>query len=354
MSHHHHLALVLSDYAIIAISLSFFLIIMSILIFFCYKNRRKSSSPCATADDTSVTALLRVSPFPMTDLEAATDGFHHSRLIGKGHLGTVYKADSTAPTTGRSVAIKRLHPHLVLGHPGPTFSLAIKSLSFVASHPNVVPVLGFAEAPGERIIIYEYVPIKTLETFMYGIGSDGGQLMRHLSWRTRVKIATGIACGVKHLHTSTTLGIVHGCLKPCNVFVDKDYIAKISDYGLGFLLEGEEEKRGMDGYVDEEGYDLCIENDVYAFGVIILEMLSGRKSEGGRLVEWALPLIRVSRVEEVLDKRLAFPLVEMRVLARMAKVASACVGNSRGYRLTMAEVVAIFNRLEMELCADSS
>ncbi|KAF3342101.1 putative receptor protein kinase CRINKLY4 [Carex littledalei] len=350
MTYHQHFALVLSDYAIIAISLSFLLVIIMSLLFLCYKNRRQPSSPCSTADDTSVTALLRAGPFPMADLEAATDSFHHSRLIGKGHLGTVYKA-STAPDIGNSVAIKRLHSRLVLSHPGPTFSRAIKSLSFVASHLNIIPVLGYAEAPGERIIIYEYVPEKTLESFLYGVGVDGGQLMRQLSWRTRVKIAAGIARGLEHLHASTALGIAHGCLKPCNVFIDKDYIARVSDYGLGFLLQGEEEKKSMAGYVDKEGYEVCKENDVYAFGVIILEMLSGRRCEGGRLVEWALPLIRVSRVEEVLDKRLAFPFMEIRVLVRMAKVASACVGNSRGYRLLMAEVVAIFNRLEMELCA---
>lgn len=351
MSQPHHLAGVLSDYAIVAISLSFFLVILCLLIFLCFKKRQQPSSPCGTADDTSVTALLRSGPFPMTDLEAATDGFHHSCLIGKGNLGTVYKASSTAPAASRPVAIKRLHPHLVLSHPGPAFSRAIKSLSFVASHPNVVPVLGYAEAPGERIIIYEYVQMKTLETFMYGVGVDGGQLMRHLNWRTRVKIAADIARGIEHLHASTALGIVHGCLKPCNVFIDKDYTAKVCDYGLGFVLQGEEGRRGMEGYTDKEGYEVCKENDVYAFGVIILEILSGRKSEDGRLVEWALPLIRVSRVEEVLDKRLTFPFVEIRVLARMAKVASACVGNSQGYRLTMAEVVPIFNRLEMELCA---
>ncbi|KAJ4757018.1 Kinase family protein [Rhynchospora pubera] len=348
--HHNLSAPEIVDYVIIAISLSLLLVILPLLIFLCYKIRRQPSSSCATANDTSVTALLHAGPLPMSDLEAATDGFHYSRLIGKGYLGTVYKA-LTAPDTSHVVAIKRLHPHLVLSHPGPTFSLAMKSLSFVASHPNIVPVLGYAEAPGERIIMYEYVHMKTLETFLYGVGADGGQLMRQLSWATRVKIAAGIARGLDHLHMSTALGIAHGCLKPCNVFIDKaDYCARLSDYGLGFLLQDEDGRKGMVGYVDKEGWEVCKENDVYAFGVILLEMLSGRKSEGSRLVEWALPLIRVSRAEELLDKRLALTFNEIRVLARMAKVASACVGNSRGYRLNMAEVVAILNRLEIEQC----
>ncbi|KAJ3683406.1 hypothetical protein LUZ60_013633 [Juncus effusus] len=345
MNLHHH-----STTTIVAISLvlfSFFLLlILSLLLFFyCKKQCQLSAAATSTTDDTSVTALLRARPVPMSELETATNGFHHAYLIGKGRIGTVYKA-TTSP--GQAVAIKRLHPRLVLNHPGPTFSFIIKSVSFAAGHPNIVPVLGYAEAPGERIVIYEYVPMKTLETFLFGMSSDGWQLTRQLSWYMRVKIITGIARGLEHLHACTALGLLHGCLKPCNVFIDIDYCARISDYGLGFLFQGQEEKKGMVGYVDKEGSEVCKENDVYAFGVILLEMLSGRKSEGGKLVEWAIPLIRVSRVEELLDKRLGFPFMEIRVLERIAKVASDCVGNSRAYRLTMTEVVAVLNKLEME------
>lgn len=237
-------------YALAAALLALLLVILSLFVFLFCKRRWPPSPPCGTAEEASVTALLRAGPVPMSELEAATDGFHHSRLIGKGCLGAVYEASAgPGAGAGRAVAIKRLHPHVVLSRPGPGFSVEMKCLSGVASHPNVVAVLGYAEAPGERTIIYEYVRAKTLETLLFGAGAEGGQL----SWRARAQIAVGVARALDHLHASSALGVVHGRLKACNVFVEEGGRARVSDYGVGVRGGGDARVRGQRGAAGVQG-----------------------------------------------------------------------------------------------------
>lgn len=182
---------------------------------------------------------------------------------------------------------------------------------------------------------------------------DGGSSSL-LDWNKRFKIAAGVAKGLQYLHEVVAPNIVHGCVKSSNVLIDVNFCAKISDYGLSFL--GGVEKRGLVGYVDDEywnegirGGSVCKENDVYGLGVILLELLSGRGCEGGLLVKWVLPLIKDMRFSEVLDPRLIIPS-NMNAIIRLAKVASACVGNPRKCRPCVNHVMNILNDLEMEVC----
>jgi interleukin-1 receptor-associated kinase 1 len=152
--------------------------------------------------------------------------------------------------------------------------------------------------------------------------------------------------------------IVHGCVKSSKVLIDVNFCAKISDYGLNFL--GGVEKRGLIGYVDDEywneglrGGSVSKESDVYGLGVVLLELLSGRGCEGGLLVKWALPLIKDMRYSEVLDPKLMIPS-NMKAIVRLAKVALACVGNSRKCRPCINHVATILNDLETEVCLLSS
>ncbi|XP_008798337.2 serine/threonine-protein kinase-like protein CR4 [Phoenix dactylifera] len=331
----HHISAIGQDFLVVIICIA--LLILSAILFILCKKRH-----AVDPDDTSLPAALHAHSHPLSDIEAATDGFHLSQIVGKGHLGTVYKAISA---TGDVFAVKRIHPHLVLGNPGVSFSSRIRSLSF-ANHPNVVPIVGFSEAPGERVIISEFVGMKSLEYYLHGMTGDGGPPPEALNWGLRLRIAAGAARGLEHLHEGSAPSVVHGCIKPSNVMIEANFGARVCDYGLTFLM-GPSERRGMLGYVDDgEGWGVCKENDVYGFGVVLLELLSGRRSEGGLVVEWALPLIREGKVGEVLEKRVGVPM-DMKPLARMAKVASACVGNGRKSRPSMSHVAAILSCLEM-------
>lgn len=176
---------------------------------------------------------------------------------------------------------------------------------------------------------------------------DGAAL---LDWSRRLRIAAGAARGIEYLHEVMAPPIVHGCVKPSNILVDVKFCARICDYGLHFLAP--HERQGLLGYVDKEYWrdkrGASKECDVFGFGVVLLELLSGRRSEQGLIVEWALPLIKGMRFSELLDPRLAIPS-EVEPLVRLGRVAVACVGNCRKNRPSVAQVAAILSDLEMNL-----
>lgn len=279
-------------------------------------------------------------PHPLSDIDAATDGFSNRRIIGQGRLGTVYAA---LLSTGELVAVKRIHPRLVLSNAGFGFASVIKTLS-LAQHPNIVPILGFSQAPGERIIVSEFINMASLDFYLHE-NSDGASL---LDWSRRLRIAAGAARGLEYLHEGVAPNIIHGCVKASNILLNEEFCARVCDYGLSFLAP--EEKRGLVGYVDGDywhkrgGGSAARESDVYGFGVVLLEILSGRRCEEGLLVNWALPLIKEMRFSELLDPRLVIPC-EIKSLVRLAKVALACVGNSRKNRPTIVQVATILNNL---------
>lgn len=287
---------------------------------------------------------LCATPYSLMDIDAATDGFNSRRIIGKGGLSTVYAG---VMDRGELVAIKRIHPRLVLCNAGFGFSSAIKCLS-LADHPHVVPIIGYSEAPGERIIVTKFEGMLSLEFYLHH-NPDGAAL---LDWSRRMRIAAGAARGIEYLHQAMTPPVVHGCIKPSNILIDVKFCACLCDYGLQFLAP--RERQGLEGYVDQEywaekGVGASKESDVYGFGVVVLELLSGRRNEEGLIGNWALPLIKEMKFDELLDPRLVIPS-DIKPLIRLAKVASACVGNSRPSRPTIAQIVAILNNLEMEMC----
>ncbi|XP_004485842.1 serine/threonine-protein kinase-like protein ACR4 [Cicer arietinum] len=324
-------------YDIIMATLSMSLIVLGVFLFYYCKKK-----PVESEETLPIKQSARA--YPLTEIDAATNGFNHRRIIGKGRLGTVY-----AGTLQELVAVKRIHPVLVLSKAGFGFSSVMKSLS-LAQHTNVVSIIGFSEGPGERIIVMEFIRMSSLDFYLHG-DNDGASL---LDWNKRFKIAAGVARGLQYLHEVVSPNIVHGCVKSSNVLIDVNFCARICDYGLNFF--GLVEKRGLIGYVDDEywnnegnGLGGSKESDVYGLGVILLEILSGRECEGGLLVKWALPLIKEMRFSEVLDPRLVIPC-DMKPFVRLAKVALACVGNSRKCRPCVDHVVNILNNLEMEVC----
>ncbi|XP_068666697.1 serine/threonine-protein kinase-like protein CR4 [Aristolochia californica] len=285
---------------------------------------------------------LSARSYSLADVDAATDGFSRRQVLGTGPHGTVYQA---ILASGDLVAVKRVHSHLVLGNAGSSFSSTIKSLSW-AHHPHIVPVVGFSEGPGERIILTELMGLRSLEFHLHQSPESGTAF---LDWPRRIRIAGEAARGIEYLHEVAMPRLVHGCIKPSNILIDLNFRARVCDYGLTFLAP--QERRGVEAYVDGEYWEekdggVCMASDVYGFGIVLLELLSGRRSEtnGGLLVEWALHLIRESRVEELLDPRLRVPY-DMTPLMRMSKVALACVGNSRKSRPSIGQVAAILNSL---------
>lgn len=333
MNHGEHIA-----YVMIMVTLSISLIVLGVVLFFACKKKPVES-------EETLPVKHSAHAYPLMEIDAATDGFNHRRIVGKGRLGIVYAGSIEREEL---VAVKRIHPFLVLSNAGFGFSSVLKWLS-LAQHPNVVPIIGFSEAPGERVIVMEFVRMASLDFYLHR-NPDGASF---LDWNKRLRIAAGAARGLQYLHEVVAPNIVHGCVKSSNVLIDVNFCARISDYGLNFL-----EKRRVVGYVDDEywseglrggGGGASKESDVYGLGVVLLELLSGRGCEGGLLVKWALPLIKGMSFGELLDPRLVIPS-DMKPLVRLAKVASACVGNSRKCRPCVDQVATILNNLETEAC----
>uniref|UniRef100_A0A7N0R991 Protein kinase domain-containing protein n=1 Tax=Kalanchoe fedtschenkoi TaxID=63787 RepID=A0A7N0R991_KALFE len=341
-------------YEVAVALLSISLIILAIVLFMFYKRRGVGE-----VKEPPLLAFTKASPhtYSLSDIDAATDGFSQQRIIGRGRLGTVYAGMFASSSSNSSsggggahdqpsiVAVKRVHPGLVLSNNSSfNFSSSMKSLS-VAAHPNIVPILGFSEAPGERIVLMELSGMVNLEFFLHH-NTDGVTL---LDWDKRLQITAGAARGIRYLHDEISPSIIHGSVKTSNVIIDARFCPKLCDYGLHFLAPNE--RRGLRGYVDDEFWvkGASKEGDVYAFGVMLLEILSGRMCEEGLLVRWALPLIREMKVNEVLDPRLVAPS-NLNPLIRFARVALACVGNSRKHRPSIGQVATILNNLEMVPC----
>ncbi|XP_063941940.1 serine/threonine-protein kinase-like protein ACR4 isoform X2 [Daucus carota subsp. sativus] len=297
------------DISLSFLILSFVVLVIILIIILCNKKQVKGQEILPTRKSAHIYSLI--------DVDEATEGFSTRRLVGQGRLGTVYTG---VMSRGDMVIVKRIHPRLVLSN------------------------AGFSEAPGERIIVSEFVGMISLEFYLHG-NSEGVAL---LDWGNRLKVAAGLARGIEHLHEVVMPPIVHGCVKSSNVLIDLKFVAKICDYGLSFLTP--QEKEGLVGYVDDEFWinkkGASKESDVYGLGVVLLEILSGRRSgKGFNIVEWALPLIKETKISQLLDTRIVIPS-DMKPLVRLAKVAAACVGNSRKNRPSIVQVVAILNNLE--------
>lgn len=324
-------------YVVIALLSSFLVILVIALSIICTRKPVESeeslpAKPCARA-------------YPLSDINTATDGFNHAMVVGQGRLGKVYIA---MLETGEQVAVKRIHPGLVLSNAGFGFSTVMKSIS-LASHHNIVSILGYSQAPGERIIVTDFYSLGSLDFYLHQ-NPDGGSL---LDWSRRVRIAAGAARGLEYLHEGVAPSIVHGCVKAANILIDHNFNARLCDYGLSFLAP--QEKRGLVGYLDEDYWKngarvACKESDVYGFGVVLIELLSGRRNdEQGLLVNWAISMIKDLRFSEFLDPRLVIPS-DLKPLLRLAKVALACVGNSSKNRPSVVQIATILNNLEMDAC----
>ncbi|KAF0898902.1 hypothetical protein E2562_012609 [Oryza meyeriana var. granulata] len=329
----HHAVVAVAAAALVALAVALFLLWRK------KRVARAGGGAGGDGDGAAVAVAMALPVIPLADVERATDGFHPSRVIGQGRHFTVYAA---AP----GLAAKRMRPHLVLGEPGGCrFPAAVRLLA-VPPHPNLASIVGLSEGPGERVLIVERASAGSvgLDALLHGAGAPHDKPL--LSWPERAAVSAGAARGLAHLHAH---GVAHGRVWPRNVLVDAaaeargPYGVRVSDYGLSTFLHD-------DGDADAGRLDARAENDVYMFGAVLLQLLTGRQWDGGRLAHWALPLIRAGppALAEVLDERAGEPAdkPESRLLARTARVALACVANDGRSRPRMAEVSAILDDVE--------
>ncbi|KAL6576052.1 Brassinosteroid LRR receptor kinase [Orobanche hederae] len=293
------------------------------------------------------------------DLLEATNGFHDDALIGSGGFGDVYKAELK---DGSNVAIKKLIH--VSGQGDREFTAEMETIGKI-KHRNLVPLLGYCRVGEERLLVYEYMKYGSLEDVLH----DPKIIGVKLNWFARRKIAIGAARGLAFLHHSCIPHIIHRDMKSSNVLVDENLEARVSDFGMARLMSVVDTHlsvstlAGTPGYVPPEYYQsfrCSTKGDVYSYGVVLLELLTGRKPTDSvdfgdnNLVGWVKMHAKM-RISDVFDPELMEedPGLEIELLQHL-KVACACLDDRPWKRPTMIQVMAMFKEIQAGSGIDSA
>ncbi|KAI8001856.1 Cysteine-rich receptor-like protein kinase 10 [Camellia lanceoleosa] len=230
--------------------------------------------------------------FPFIDLvtlSAATDNFSASNKLGQGGFGPVYKGQLL---DGREVAVKRLSSCSEQGLDEFTNEVL---LILKLQHKNLVRLLGFCIDGEEKLLIYEYMPNGSLDVFLFD-----PRKRAQMNWSTRLNIINGIARGMLYLHEDSRLRIIHRDLKPSNVLLDSELNPKISDFGMARIFGGSDGATNTAKIVGTYGYMApefameglySIKSDVFSFGVLLIEIITGRRNANFHLTKCAPSLI---------------------------------------------------------------
>ncbi|VVB00184.1 unnamed protein product [Arabis nemorensis] len=292
----------------------------------------------------------------------ATNGFSAETMIGSGGFGEVYRAQLR---DGSIVAIKKLIR--ITGQGDREFMAEMETIGKI-KHRNLVPLLGYCKIGEERLLVYEYMKWGSLETVLHEKSVKKGGIF--LNWAARKKIAIGAARGLAFLHHSCIPHIIHRDMKSSNVLLDEDFEARVSDFGMARLVSALDTHlsvstlAGTPGYVPPEYYQsfrCTAKGDVYSYGVILLELLSGKKpidpkefGEDNNLVGWAKQLYREKRGAEILDPELVTKKSGEVELFHYLKIASQCLDDRPFKRPTMIQVMSMFKELKADTEEDES
>uniref|UniRef100_A0A0D9WIN9 non-specific serine/threonine protein kinase n=1 Tax=Leersia perrieri TaxID=77586 RepID=A0A0D9WIN9_9ORYZ len=281
------------------------------------------------------------------DLEEATDGFSDRHLLGHGGFGHVYRG--VLRGSRQEVAIKKLRPGS--GQGDREFRAEVDIISRV-HHRNLVSLVGFCIHAHHRLLVYEFVPNKTLHFHLHESGRAA------LDWARRWKIAVGSAKGLAYLHEDCRPKIIHRDIKAANILLDYSFEPKVADFGLAKIQPGDKTHVstrviGTFGYVAPEYAHTGKVNDrsdVYSFGVVLLELITGRRPlmstepyNDETLVSWARPLLTKALEEHVYDDDLVDPklnnLYDAHDMHRLITIAAAAVRQTARSRPRMSQIV---------------
>ncbi|KAJ4866027.1 Protein kinase superfamily protein [Raphanus sativus] len=295
--------------------------------------------------------------FSYSEIVTATRNFSKGRVLGRGACSCVYRG--RMGIWRKALAIKRLDKEDTESPKSFCRELMIASS---LQCPNIVPLLGFCIDPEEGLfLVYKYVSGGSLEHYLHDKKKKkrGVKVAFCLPWSTRYKIALGIADAISYLHNGTEQCVVHRDIKPSNILISSNKNPKLCDFGLAtwtaapsvpFLCKT---VKGTFGYLAPEYFQhgkISDKTDVYAFGVVLLELITGRKpievrrpSGEENLVVWAKPLLRrgMEAIEELLDPRLTCTRKNSVAMERMIQAARACVTDEESRRPGMKEIVSI-------------
>ncbi|KAJ6894417.1 G-type lectin S-receptor-like serine/threonine-protein kinase [Populus alba x Populus x berolinensis] len=317
------------------------------LIFYIRKKKAKTKNSLEKdCNDEDENEVMELPIFDMKTIIKATENFSIDKKLGEGGFGTVYKGNLNE---GQEIAVKRLSQDS--GQGLKEFKNEVILIAKL-QHRNLVKLLGCCVERDERMLIYEYMPNKSLDYFIF---DESGR--KELDWHNRINIINGIARGLLYLHQDSRLRIIHRDLKASNVLLDSKMNPKISDFGLARMFGGDETEANTKKVVGTYGYMspeyaidglFSVKSDVFSFGVLVLEIVSGRKNRGfnhpdhqHNLLGHAWRLWMEERPLELIDDILGESCALSEVL-RCIHVALLCVQQRPDDRPSMSTVVLMF------------
>ncbi|KAL1562743.1 receptor-like serine/threonine-protein kinase SD1-6 [Salvia divinorum] len=283
--------------------------------------------------------------FSFSSISAATNNFSDANKLGEGGFGPVYKGELL---NGQFVAVKRLSRSS-----GQGLEEFRNETQLIAKlqHKNLVGILGCCTEKDENILVYEYMPNKSLDVFIF-------ESEKKLDWKKRVEIIEGIAQGLLYLHHYSRLRMIHRDLKASNILLDAEMNPKISDFGMARIFGGNESRANTKRIVGTYGYMspeyamkgvFSLKSDVYSFGVVMLEIITGKTISGLydsnrlTLLEYGWNMWKQERGLELVDSISEVPRASSSVALRCINIALLCVQENPDDRPLMSDVVAMLN-----------
>ncbi|XP_057480523.1 probable serine/threonine-protein kinase PBL3 [Actinidia eriantha] len=307
--------------------------------------------------DTSISNNLKA--FSFNDLKNATKNFRSDSLLGEGGFGWVFKGwidentfAPSKPGTGIVVAIKKLKTESSQGH-----REWLTEVNYLGQlhHKNLVKLIGYCLESENRLLVYEFMPKGSLENHLFRKG------VQPIPWTTRMRIAVDVARGLSFLH-NLDANIIYRDLKASNILLDSDFSAKLSDFGLARAGPTGDNTHVSTRVVGTRGYaapeyvatgHLSPKSDIYSFGVVLLELLSGKRAMGDEapggaeetLVDWAKPFLGdCRRVLRIMDTRLGGQYPKKQAQAAAA-LAVQCLHIDPKNRPAMIDVLSAMEQL---------
>ncbi|KAF5741195.1 Kinase superfamily protein [Tripterygium wilfordii] len=289
--------------------------------------------------------------FTFGELAAATKNFRQECFLGEGGFGRVYKG--RLESTGQDVAVKQLDRNGLQGNR--EFLVEVLMLSLL-HHPNLVNLIGYCADGDQRLLVYEFMPLGSLEDHLHDLPPD----KEPLDWNTRMKIAAGAAKGLEYLHDKANPPVIYRDFKSSNILLDEGFQPKLSDFGLAKLGPVGDKSHVSTRVMGTYGYcapeyamtgQLTVKSDVYSFGVVFLELITGRKAIDStkphgeqNLVNWARPMFN----DRKKFSKLVDPWLEgrypIRGLYQALAVASMCI-QEQAARPLIGDVVTALSYL---------
>ncbi|KAF9622362.1 hypothetical protein IFM89_031165 [Coptis chinensis] len=310
-------------------------------------SKRDSSGPKDGPD-----VHIAAQTFTFRELALATKNFRPECMLGEGGFGRVYKG--RLESTGQAVAVKQLDRDGLQGNR--EFLVEVLMLSLL-HHTNLVSLIGYCADGDQRLLVYEFMPLGSLEDHLHDLPLD----KESLDWNTRMKIAAGAAKGLEYLHDKANPPVIYRDFKSSNILLGEGFHPKLSDFGLAKLGPTGDKSHVSTRVMGTYGYcapeyamtgQLTVKSDVYSFGVVFLELITGRKAIDStnphgeqNLVTWARPMFNDRRkFPKLADPRLQgrYP---MRGLYQALAVASMCIQEQSATRPLIGDVVTALSYL---------